>query len=349
MAGGVRMRVLAMLHLYAPHHNAGAETTAHELLRRLVDRGHEVVVQLSMAHPMFHTGPYVYEGVRVFPYVDKVDPLRWVEGDDPPDLIVAHLSDVLRASVLGEMFKIPVVVLLHNGHVKSFADLRHGAGLVVYNTEWVRSAAELWWSEWMSVPPPSGLVVRPPVWPERYRVRPPSAHNGCVTLVNLFEEKGSAVFYELAARFPRQRFLGVRGAYGTQDIRDGFPNVEIIPHVAAHDMPALVFARTRVLLMPSRYESYGRVGVEAACSGIPTVAAPTEGLVEALGDGGTFVPVGDMDGWERELRGLLAARRWNEASRRAAGVVDGLDPGGDLDRWAGAVESLVKGTVPVGG
>jgi glycosyltransferase involved in cell wall biosynthesis len=337
----VQVRVLAMLHLYSPSHNAGAETTAHELLRRLVDRGHQVVVQLSMVHPMFHTGPYVYEGVRVYPYRDKSDPLRWVEGEHPPDLIVAHLSNVLRASVLGEMYNIPVVVLLHNGHTKSFADLRHGAKLVVYNTEWMRLAAELWWSEWMSVPPPASLVVHPPVFRDRYRVKPPSARNGYVTLVNLFQEKGSSVFYALAARFPELKFLGVCGAYGEQDIRRDLPNVTIVPHVAAHAMPAEVFAKTRVLLMPSHYESYGRCGVEASCSGIPTIAAPTLGLVEALGDAGTFVEVGDLAGWVAALTRLSTTRGWGAASQCALGLASGLDPVGDLERWVAAAESLV--------
>jgi hypothetical protein len=43
-----------------------------------------------------------------------------------------------------------------------------------------------------------------------------------------------------------------------------------------------VFRKTRVVLMPSLYESYGRVAVEAACAGIPAIVHPTEGLLESL-------------------------------------------------------------------
>ena len=50
-----------------------------------------------------------------------------------------------------------------------------------------------------------------------------------------------------------------------------------------------VYARTRLLLMPSRSESFGRVGLEAAASGIPTIASPVEGVPEVLGDCALFL------------------------------------------------------------
>ena len=49
---------------------------------------------------------------------------------------------------------------------------------------------------------------------------------------------------------------------------------------------------------------YGMVAIEAACSGIPTIAAPTPGLLESLSWAGTFVPREDLDalaGYRREF------------------------------------------------
>lgn len=335
------MRVLFMVHLWSPGHNAGAETTAGALAKRLTERGHQVVAQLSQVHPMFVTGPYTYEGVRVYPYRDKDDPLRWIMSEHPPDLIVAHLENTLRASILGDMYKIPVAVLMHNGHWKSVADLRWGARLVVYNTNWMRAAIEDQWRQTQGSEPPRGMVVHPPVHREQYQVTPPSRAEGHVTLVNLNGEKGSEMFYALAERFPKLRFLGVCGAYGHQHVRHDLPNVEIVPHVAAHEMAQRVYARTRVLLMPSSYESYGRAGVEAACSGIPTIAHPTSGLVEALSEGGTFADRDDVDAWTAALSKLSTPKGWTAASKRAAGIAQRLDTDADLDRWAEAAESLV--------
>jgi len=69
--------------------------------------------------------------------------------------------------------------------------------------------------------------------------------------------------------------------------------------------------------MPSEYESWGRVGVEAMASGIPVIAHPTPGLQESLGDAGVFVDRNDIDGWERAIRRLLTPRAYGTASKKA--------------------------------
>jgi glycosyltransferase involved in cell wall biosynthesis len=338
---GGQMRVLFLCHLWLPNHCAGAETTAAAFAKKLVDVGHQVTVQLSMPHPMYVTGPYMYEGASVYPYVDQADPLRWLTPENKPDLIVTYLANTLRASILGGMHKVPVITLMHNELMKSRHDLKHGTQLVVYNTQWMQKSVEDWYRDYLGEPPP-GIVVRPPIFPNQYRVTPPTAAKGCVTLINLYEEKGSDIFYALAAKFPRLKFLGVCGAYGKQDVRRGLPNVEIIPHVAAHHMAEQVYRRTRMLLMPSSYESYGRAGVEAACSGIPTIAHPTEGLLEALGDGGTFCDREDLGAWAAALAGLTTAKGWAAASARARQIPARLTTEGDLDRWVQAAEGTAR-------
>lgn len=336
------MRVLALLHLYPPNHNAGGDITAHVLLHELAKHGHQVVVQLSMAHPMYVTGMYVYEGIRVYPYVDQADPLRWLEHPDgKPDLIVTHLMNTLRASILGKIYGIPVVTLMHNDHAKSRHDLKHGTRLAVYNTYWMCREVENWYRECLGEPPES-LVIHPPVFPSLYRATPPSASKGCITLINLFEDKGASLFYQLAAKFPKLKFLGVAGAYGKQDIRKDIPNVEIIPHVASHKMASEVYARTRVLLIPSVYESYGRVGVEAACSGIPAIYHPTEGLTEALGAEGIAADRDDLGAWVAALAGLTTVKGWTSASERARRIPARLTPAEDLERWVEVVARFVR-------
>ena len=86
-----------------------------------------------------------------------------------------------------------------------------------------------------------------------------------ITLINLCENKGARLFWALAARMPKTQFLAVKGAYGTQIVQD-LPNVEVQEHVPGDQMRDKVYARTRVLLVPSSYESWGRVAVEAMAS-----------------------------------------------------------------------------------
>lgn len=331
------MRVLAMLHAYPPAHNAGAEWAAHSLLRELAARGHQVDVLLS--HGREVAAGYDIDGVTVHPYRDKTDPGRWMRGDGRADVIVTHLENTARASILGELNRIPVVHLLHNTYEKSKEWLVKGRpALAVYNTDWMREDVGAWWEvHRRGRPMPFGITVRPPVAVQDYAAEKPG---GRITLVNLTAEKGALLFYKLAEAMPKRRFLAVRGGYGQQIIREDLPNVDILPNVPGDRMAAEVYGRTKVLLAPSAYESYGRVAVEAMCSGIPVIAHPTPGLRESLGDAGTFCDRDDPDAWVTAIRRITSPKVYPPLSATARARAAALDPGPELDTWCEAMEGV---------
>jgi glycosyltransferase involved in cell wall biosynthesis len=322
----VTVRILAMVAAYPPAAGVGSWLMTHSLLRALVARGHEADVVLSIAEGP----PYVLDGVRVWPHTGKSDPFRFLSD---ADVIVTHMGDAGRATTLGQMCGVPVIQICHNTGSQTASSLRRGgASLMVFNS---RQMAAHFGDQHHG----RSIIVHPPVDLAEYATTP----GECITLINLSADKGADVFYRLAERFPDQRFLGVKGGYGKQVIEQA-PNVEILDHVPADRMRDEVYARTRILLMPSAHESWGRTGIEAACSGIPVIAHPTEGLRESLGEAGTFADRGDLDTWETALKLLLDKRRWNGASRRAKKRAAELDPAADLERWCVAVEDL--GRIP---
>lgn len=325
------MRLLAMLHAYPEHHNAGAEWMVHTLLRAAAARGHEVDVVLSNPAP---GGSYMLDGVRVHPFRSKSDPFDYA---DDATVIVTHLENTQRASTIGKMRGVPVAHVLHNTFDQTKSWLRKGpCNLAVYNSEWMRADYEAWLDA-VKAPRPDSVVIRPPVLAEDYA----TGHGDHVTLINLFPPKGSGTFWALAERMPDVRFLAVTGGYGEQDVRD-LPNVEVLPNTPGHQMREKVYARTKILLMPSAYESWGRVGVEAMASGIPVIAHPTPGLRESLGTAGVFVDRDDVDGWEKQIRRLLTPRAFGAASKRAKARSAELDPAEDLKRWCLAMEALAE-------
>jgi glycosyltransferase involved in cell wall biosynthesis len=316
------VRVMAMLAAYPPRQCVGSWMMTHGLLRALVARGHHVDVVLSS----LDGEPYVLDGVHVWPHVDKSDPFRFLAD---ADVIVAHLGGAGRATTLGQMTGVPVVHVCHNTSDQSAAMLRRGgAALTVFNSQ---QMAARFCGHGPSV------VVHPPVDVDAF----PASAGDHITLINLSEDKGAATFYALAERMPDLPFLGVKGGYGQQAVRD-LPNVEILDHVPADRMREEVYGRTRILLMPSASESWGMTGVEAMASGIPVVAHPTDGLKESLGDAGIFVDREDVDAWVAEINRLLDKRRWNGASRRAKKRAAELDPSPGLERWCAAVENLAR-------
>ncbi len=314
------LRIVVLAHLAPPRHCAGAERMLLSLLRPLADRGHRVDVVLSRSSD--DTEPYDLNGVTVHPRISKGDPYDYLP---TADLIVAHLENAGRAVVLGRQQHIPFVLVMHNDFPTSRVWCVDDAALVVLNSRWMFDAFGR---------PANGIVVRPLLFGDDYQTTPGSK----VTLVNTSERKGGAVFGELAARMPDVDFLAVEGAYGDQLVPD-LPNVEHRAH--GTDMRS-VYGSTRLLLMPSAYESWGRVGTEAMQSGIPVLAHPTPGLVESLGDAGTFIDRDHLAGWEVAIRRLLKPTAWKRAARAALARAAELDTTDELDDWCEAVEQIAR-------
>lgn len=310
------MIVFAVTPLYPPRSRVGSWLATHELLAGLAHRGHEVQVMPWMQRK---EPPYDHEGVRIVPRSREI-----VQHVERADIVVSHLGDNGLAHRLATTRSIPSIRLVHSPVTEAPRRLR-GAALVVANSRATADAID-----W-----PGELLICPPItWPERHETKPGAA----VTLVNLSREKGAELFWELAEAMPDVDFLGVRGGYGLQIVRD-LPNVTVLPTQA--DMRE-VWRRTRILLMPSAHEAWGMTGIEAMCSGIPVIAHPTPGLTEALGKAGFFCDRKDPAGWQRTIRTLLRPSAWTVASRQARARVAQLDPARTLADFIVAVEKILE-------
>lgn len=326
------MSLSARVFGYPPTHNAGSEWMLHSMLRPLVERGHQVRVWLS--HPGRIRKAYDIDGVRVVPYEEGTEFAAAVETSD---VLLSQYENVPIATSLARTHGIPVVVICHDNFATTFHNAA-GADLVVYNSEWIRRDGEIFYARYpREFLPGRTMVVRPPVIAEDYRTVP----GECVTLVNLNPDKGGDIFWQIAAWLPEWRFLGVRGAYGEQTSPPPhLSNGEVVDSVSGDEMRTHVYSRSRVMLMPSLYESWGRVAVEAFASGIPVVAHPTPGLVEALGGAGMFAYRDDLNAWIQALTSLRDPATWERASRRAKARSDELSANSDIDAWCDAVESI---------
>lgn len=316
------LRVGALVHMYPPHHNAGAEHMLHAIFSGLVSLG--VDCRVAVESPSVRTPfDYTLDGVRVGSRALL----------DDCDIIFTHLDRTREAEAYCRAHKKPLVHIIHNHHQPE--RIEYGQ-LAVYNTEWLREEYPT------NIP---NMVIHPPVYPDRYRVIP----GECVTLINLIPPKGVHIFYELAKRMPEVSFLGVKGAYGTQVSAPRLPNLQIMENQA--DVRE-VYSRTRVLLTPSVYESYGRVAVEAAISGIPVIANSTPGLIEALGDSGIYpkrkepltfdtsaqLSLDNVPAWEHAVKKTL--KSWKKHSTRASEHVRNLDPMNDIERLSVVLQTM---------
>lgn len=302
------LNLLAFVHKYPPTHNAGAEWMLHHTLRFLNGRGHESRV---LVRDRVIMDGEVFDGVHLTSKPGQVAFRTWARWATH---VVTHLDMSQQAMLLARQHNLPDVHLVHNDFQLAYHRVRpNPRRLAVFNSEWIRDKSA-WDGE--------GMVLYPPVPPERYRLKPEGDR---IVLFNLSAQKGAELFYSLAALMPEHQFLGVTGAYGKQVPAPELPNLEVVGHdpdVRKH------LARARLIVMPSSYESFGRVAVEAAVSGIPSVVSATPGLAESLGDAALQLPV------TAEPAGTVGGRV-SEAVRPAAGDVAAWSEGitSVLDDW----------------
>lgn len=309
------VKVLAVTPLYPPASRVGAWLATHACLAHLVELGHhvDVVPYLAGGFDIDFDGVHVHPQGALEQFIDA-------------DVVVAHLGDDGRSADFAARHRIPLVRMVHGSSPDNAAKLAaHPCALAVFNSSSL--AAEVDHDG-------PAIVVRPPFDPDAVRTTPGTR----VTLVNLCEAKGGALFWRLAKSMPHVQFLGVRGGYGHQ-VSDKAKNVRQIAPTA--DMAGDVYSQTRILLMPSERETWGMVGLEAMVSGIPVIAHPTSGLRESLGSAATFVDRSDLAGWQEAITELLRPHAWRVASSRAAEHAATYDPAPDLTRFASAVADVV--------
>ena len=262
------MKILTHIHAYPPEHNAGAEWMQHAMLKWLVEQGHECHVLTTCS------GPYEFDGVQVFQ--DDFDNCNrewhWC------DIAFTHLMRAGKAWNWAEQCRKPIIFTVHNTFTNRLVEVKQNFKLL-YNTEWAaEDGAKKGYTH-------KSVIVHPPVWFNDYHTE--NKERKYITLINCWDRKGGRILVDLARSMPDYEFLGVLGGYGDQIQDTNLPNLR---YVANTPNIKEIYAQTRILIMPSVYESYGRTAVEAMCSGIPVIASGTPGLIESLGDCGLFAP-----------------------------------------------------------
>lgn len=307
------MKVLAYAPNYCPSYNSGDTTHLHTILKALQTRGHEITVMLPRA-----IEPYEYEGIKVIG--------RRSSAFREAGLIICQLDQTKEAIQLGQGK--PILHVIHNEFPRpSVTDNPHVA--VIYNGEYVRDITYFKENPYFVLPP----VVDREFYDHGAQT---STDRKYITLINCNENKGGKIIHELAKRLPEYDFLEVIGAYGEQfvGVEPGqkpwlnwenkaiisglgtLPNLKVVEHEP--DLRS-VYAQTRILLMPSIYESWGRVATEAMCSGIPVICTKTAGLWENVGkDNGIFIEDrNDINSWVMAIKKLDGKKEYDEASARA--------------------------------
>lgn len=303
----------------------------HRIFKYLITKGHECRVILHY----YNDEPYIYEGVEVFPATGLVDAYRWA------DCIITHLDLTQYSILMARQAERPLIHFVHNDIPYSSIVNNFGNVSAVYNSRWI--------SEKIGYKIP-GYVMHPPCDVAAYKV---DSTREYITLVSLNERKGGWLLYQIAKAMPDKKFIGVVGSYDNPgplrmnqiDIINQLIQLPNFTLVANTPDIAATYSRTRILLMPSDYESWGRTATEAMCSGIPVICTPTPGLLENCGQAAVYVgsplvdtvpgeaqvDCGTAEDWVTAIRRLDDRVEYEKYCLLCAGRAAELDPAAELE------------------
>lgn len=299
---------MAVTHGYPPGWSMGGEVATHRTVRAVP--GSTVLTDCDEE--------YLIDGVRVLP-------LRGPSHEEvelavralDPTVLFAHSSMATAAIQAARSLKVPSILSVHAPQ-KFASDLRRAwsrATLRLYNTE---AARQDWHDD-------RGMVLHPPVMPPSDEVLQWVQRGDALTLTSSLTNKGAGHVLTLAARWPHRRFIIVESpAHDTHgdpafwEIAASLPNVEVWPRQHP-DAMWRVWAETKVLLVPSRYETYGMSAVEAAWFGIPSVHVDTVHVREGIGTAARLMDWPGLRGLESGVREVEADyEEWSEKAEDMA-------------------------------
>lgn len=310
------MKILCHVHAYPPSHMSGAETMIHDLNKYLVSVGHEVKV-------MYAKVDRKYEGVSIVSNANKIMHFDWA------DVIITHLDRSNDSINIAKARGKKVIHLIHNTHINKCVERRNN--FAVYNSEWVKKE--------LNYACKHDFILYPCVNYRDYSDHINHFDQKYIALINCNDNKGGKQLIDLARAMPDKRFLGVKGSYGAQIVKRGIDNLEYVDN--QKDIRK-IYDKCKIIIMPSEYESWGRVATEAMSAGIPVIANPTAGLKENISNAGIWANRGNINEWINAIR-LLEDRSFYESISIACKQrAKDLDPIKNLSLFNQFIERINK-------
>lgn len=278
---------------------AGSEISAFETIKYMRSRGHNISIFVKTFEVSEYEGFNIYKydendefcrssilncDAVFFQFPDKPESLKLVQYRKKPVYIFIHLFDHYRW-ILQMKITFPIIV--------------------VYNSHATQDISPTLYDNMRMIPYVETNTFK--------GLREISATKNVVCLINCNKNKGSDMFNTLAESMPDVQFLGVKGAYGDQDILKNPPSN--LHYIQNQPDITVVFKQIGILLMPSKHETWGRTAVEAMSAGVPVIHSESPGLVECVGGAGILCMRDDKDAWEDAIRKLLNDSKYRERIR----------------------------------
>lgn len=295
------MKILWIIKEYASEVKAGAEIYAHNLNKHLVSKGHEVIVLVPSNYKQC-----TYEDVKITTTDIKEERDALVEWSE---IILTHLGFTETTLKYINDYR-PIVYVSHNTYYSDLTFLEGRDNVsIIYNSHTAKTISPF---------TNNSTVLTPPQTLKR--TVDDSINNKYITLINHSKDKGGKILKKLALALPEYKFMAVKGGYAEQ-----IKQPECVTMRENSNNISEIYNETRIILMPSKYESWGMVGSESLTNGIPVISSNCFGLKENLGSAGIYCDL-DVTDWIKAIKILdnpvIYKRKQEQALIRAKELLE---------------------------
>ncbi len=257
-----------------------------------------------------------------------------------PDILLTQLEMSPQVLEIGQRKSLPIIFFVHDAEKENFLtigkiDCIKKNVCVIFNSYFTQSK----YKSFLRVP---HAVFYPPLRRKDYL----ASHNTkyFITIINPVREKGGFLFQQIVAGLKNKQFLAVEGWYHPKTVGielDKYPNLTFWEK--QNDMKK-VYGRTKILLAPSTWEEgFGRVVLEAALNGIPSIISKIGGLPEAGGNGAIMIEnYQSLNEWIKKIKQLDENEDYyKKLSLRAKQHAGKFELEKETDRLLGVLRNII--------
>jgi len=283
------MKILAIVKLYAHKNKAGGELYLHFLLKEFI-KEHKINVIIPNQKEI---KLYEYEGIKIAE-TNETDYLKYIE---QADLVISQLDESIKVMKECKKLNKKAMLILHS-YIEYYTEFTKDPDIIkVFNAYHTRN-------EYIKNLEGESSVVYP------FTDYPKLTKYSCkdlefrqfITFINPTMSKGVDVIFALAEKFPKKLFLIVLGGYYPHlQKKKNLPNV--IYHKTTKNIVNDIYLKSKIVIQPSRFETYGMVASESMALGIPVIVnSKSTGLMENVGKLSLSAPTPDKEANKRNIK-----------------------------------------------
>lgn len=263
--------ILCFLELYFLKNKSGGELYIHNILKKISEKNKVSVICDGQDEAVKYDDVSIYETNQ-----ELNDRIQYI---DKCDILISQLKYGVVAINYGLEIGKKCILILHS-YLKDFNKLVSNPKVIkIFNSNYVYKQYHNVNGEYYIIEP----IIEYPKYEKLF-----NKNIDCreyITMINPSFSKGGDVFYKLCEYYKDRKFLVCEGGYlkHTQNLKKfrKLPNVLVIKNTER--IIEEVYSRSRIVIMPSRLETYGMVAVEAISMGIPVILNKNTGLYDSVG------------------------------------------------------------------